>query len=116
MVLIIIENQGLSSSPDASEINFSINDLVTTNNPTYELAEFAINVFPDPDLGLVFIRTLVDDYDVTILDNSGQMVKEYSNLSFSILLDISEFGNGMHSLELRNNSNSDLHVIRLLEP
>jgi len=113
--LNILENECVTPG-SASEINFSINDLVTTNNPTYELAEFAINVFPDPDLGLVFIRTLVDDYDVTILDNSGQMVKEYSSLSFSILLDISEFGNGMHSLELRNNSNSDLHVIRLLEP
>lgn len=100
---------------EPSMINFSINEIITSVEPVYGLGEFAINIYPNPCTGLVYIETLIDKYDVRIFNEFGHLFKEYRDLSFSILLDVNEIPSGLHFLELKNKVNNSLHVELVLK-
>jgi len=112
--LSIVPNE-CAAAGSLGTINFSINDTAIPVNPTYELDEFDIYIYPDKTSDFVCVQPNIENYNVKITDQSGQVFKEYSNLSFSIIIDITQLPNGLHFIEIENNANDNLFVQRILK-
>lgn len=79
-----------------------------------EIAEFGINIFPNPTTSFVTISsTEIDDFEVQITDLSGKKVSTQNVVSNQTEIDFSNYANGVYMLSiLKNNQVQTFKIIK----
>ena len=81
----------------------------------YEFQNEHISIFPNPSNHIVTITGDFTNATIQILNNTGQVVTDYSNAASPVDIDINQLPSGLYFVHIQHNTNSALSVTNILK-
>jgi len=62
------------------------------------------------------VKGILGNYNIDILDVSGQSIMSYTDLTDEINVDISTLGSGMYFIKIQHKTSAQIHVELMIKP
>lgn len=85
-----------------------------TSTVDLKLAASHLTLYPNPTPGLFMITGELADYTIDILDVNGNLYQQLSNIGTSVTVDINNLPIGLYFIRVRNLSNGNISLEKLL--
>ncbi len=115
----VLFNSDWSGTEDGVSINayvveLPIYEMTTSLNEEIVLENNSITVYPNPMQGKVYLQGLSGQYNVRILNASGQLYQTLNNIS-AYSIDLSSLPSGLFYLEIEQVGNGDLYLRKIIK-
>jgi len=112
--LTFLDNACIQLSQN-NELVFSIGDMLSSISPDSELENPKVTLVPNPAQKEVFIETESANYDLSIFDSKGRMIKSFFNESLSKRIEIEQLSIGTYYIRIVDKASSSTSVYKLVK-
>jgi len=80
-----------------------------------EVTPTCVEIFPNPTPNRFTIKGSLVDYDVSILDVSGNVYQSYSPSNSTFIIDLENLPTGLYFVQIKHKTNAQLHIEKILK-
>lgn len=88
---------------------------LTTSIKDIKVSENNISIFPNPVVNQFTIRGSLQQYNIAILDATGQIQRTFNNIENSATINISDLPNGVYIIKVKVSSTNELKVKKIIK-
>lgn len=113
-ILIYASSNWGNSCTGLAEVKFDV-DPVTVSDPDIYADEMCIQLFPNPVQGFFTIQGILGNYQIHILNQTGQLYQTLNGSSNEVRIDVSALPSGTYFVQVVHGSNQNLCVQQIIK-